>query len=408
MTYPRVQLGDLEHPEKGSYKIGPFGSSLKKDELVAAGIPVVGIENVHPNKFVAKYRKFISDEKFEELERYLVRPGDVLVTTMGTVGRSAVAPPDIEKLIYDSHLFRMRVDQSKVFPKYLTYALNDFPELRHQILQRSRGAIMKGLNTTILKQCTIPLPPLAEQQRIAAILDKADALRQKRRAALARLDDLLQATFLDMFGDPFSKLPRVKVEALARKRKGAIRTGPFGSQLLHSEFVEDPNGVMVLGIDNAVQNRFIVTDNRFITHEKYQQLRRYTVYPDDVLITIMGTCGRCSIVPEDIPLAINTKHLCCITLDHNKCLPIFLKHAFLAHPVVLKQLGVSERGAVMPGLNMGIIKSLEIPLPSMKAQIAFVAFVHKQQSLVAQSIESSNELDTIFRALQQHAFRGQL
>ena len=115
------------------------------------------------------------------------------------------------------------------------------------------GSTRAKLTKAGASKIQIPLPPLAEQKRIAGILDAADALRAKRREALAQLDTLLQATFLDMFGDPArSGWTMVTVEAVASSQSGAIRTGPFGSQLLHSEFVDE--GIRVLGIDNAVAN----------------------------------------------------------------------------------------------------------------------------------------------------------
>ncbi len=253
----------------------------------------------------------------------------------------------------------------------------------------------------------IPLPPIAEQQRIAAILDKADGIRRDRKQAIALTEDLLRSAFLEMFGDPVAKgWEMVNVEALLKGEKGAIRTGPFGSQLLHSEFVDQ--GIAVLGIDNAVKNKFRWAEPRFITREKYQQLKRYTIKPGDVLITIMGTCGRCAIVPDDCPEAINTKHLCCITLDRKKCLPEFLHSYFLTHPVAQQYLARSAKGAIMAGLNMAIIKGLPVPLVPLQIQQQFRAIKQKIISLREQSFQAKTEDDNLFNSLLQRAFRGDL
>lgn len=190
-----VPIGDLAAPGNGSFKIGPFGSSLKKHELVPSGIPVASIENVLPNVFVKIFRKFITHEKYEQLAVYQILEGDVVVTTMGTIGRAAVVPPGVGKIIIDSHLFRMRLDRKRVDPKYLAYAINGSGSLLGQLDQKSRGSIMPGLNTGIFRECTIPLPSLPEQARIAERLDYVARL-QELNAEVSRQGDLLMRSTL--------------------------------------------------------------------------------------------------------------------------------------------------------------------------------------------------------------------
>ncbi|MFT5946724.1 MAG: type I restriction enzyme S subunit [Paracoccaceae bacterium] len=233
--------------------------------------------------------------------------------------------------------------------------------------------------------------------------DQADALRRLRRRALDRLNTLGQAIFHEMFVENARPdWPVVKIDEVVSN----ARTGPFGSQLLSSELVD--GGIPVLGIDNVVSNEFAWGKPRFITPEKYQTLARYTVAPGDVLITIMGTCGRCIVVPQGMPTAINTKHICCLTPQSDRVDSEYLRAAFLMHPAVLKQLGVEAKGAVMPGLNMGIIKAIKLPLPGMQMQREFSARMAaaRDQSIVARRYV--NELEGLFASLQHRAFRGEL
>jgi type I restriction enzyme S subunit len=267
--------------------------------------------------------------------------------------------------------------------------------------RNSRGATIKGVTRRVVSELPIPLPPLDEQRRIVAILDKADAIRQKRRQAIAHLDTLTQSIFHDMFA---SIQDTETVANLAAKSKRSIRTGPFGSQLLHEEFTSE--GVPVLGIDNVVENKFMWKKERYIDESKFHQLEKYEVFPDDVLITIMGTTGRCAVVPIGIPRSINTKHICAITPDTEKVLPEFLKAAFLYHPATQRFLKDNTRGAIMAGLNMGIIKKTPLPLASLSDQKTFVERSQRIDTFRTRLLIGHNS--DLFASLQSRAFRGEL
>ncbi len=293
----------------------------------------------------------------------------------------------------------------EVCPAYFAHYFKT-PEYRTRVASLAAGANINNLRNEHLNDLVLPMPSLDEQRRIANVLDRVDELRAKRRQSITLLDDLAQSIFLNMFGEPSVGGRHVAVAELAVASAGSIRTGPFGSQLLHEEFTE--TGIPVLGIDNTVDNEFAWAKPRFIAEEKYQQLSRYTVRPGDVVITIMGTLGRCVVIPDDIPVAINTKHLCCITLDHDLCLPEYLHSYFLLHPDAQRYLTGSAKGAIMAGLNMGIIKKMPIHVPPIARQKDYRAKIRKVRALKDAHVTDLAQLDLLFSSLQSRAFKGEL
>lgn len=369
-------------------------------------LPVLRAGNITDNGLVFDDLVFVPAERVAEKQK--IRRNDIVIAassgSLDVVGKAARALDDFEGGF--GAFCKVLRPGPDVDPSYFAHFFRTH-EYRRKVSTLAAGVNINNLRNEHLDGMTMPLPPLAEQRRIAEILNKADALRTKRRAALAQLDALTQSVFLDMFGDPQAHSWLLSTVAeVAAQTDGAIRTGPFGSQLLHSEFTDE--GIAVLGIDNVVENEFRWAQRRYISEAKYRQLVRYTVKPGDVLITIMGTCGRCAIVPEDIPTAINTKHLCCITLDHTKCLPIFLHAYFLQHPIARRYLAKKAKGAIMDGLNMGIIKEMPIPLVPVALQEAFAAKLIALSQLKKMEECSEGECDALFNSLQHRAFRGEL
>ncbi|TLM84012.1 restriction endonuclease subunit S [Pseudarthrobacter sp. NamE2] len=321
-------------------------------------------------------------------------------------GAFAIIPKSLDGAVVSKDFPVFDIDRSKVDPRFLLMCVGN-KSFVDGIRTLSFGATNRQrVKEEVFLNLRLELPPLDEQRRIAAILDKADDLRTKRREALAHLDTLTQSIFHSMFGDPESSWPELTIEDLADRHKGAIRTGPFGSQLLTSEFTDE--GIAVIGIDNAVSNQFAWKERRYISPEKYQTLRRYTVRPGDLLVTIMGTLGRCAVVPSDIPPAINTKHLCCITLNRKMAVPEWLHSYFLRSDAASQYLRQTTKGAIMGGLNMGIIKKMPVLLPPLELQHTFANRVAAVERLKELHRKHLTELDVLFVSLQHRAFRGEL
>ncbi|XHC10697.1 restriction endonuclease subunit S [Labrenzia sp. ac12] len=408
VKWKKAPLGDLA-AGPGAFVDGPFGSNLKASEYTSEGVPIVRIQNVRPNHFNSAAQKFITLEKADELKRHGYKPGDLIITKMGDPpGDACIVPDHVGSGIIVADVVRFRGDKCLIDHKYLSFYLNSKAGIS-EFLRLTRGSTRKRVNLTSMKGIEVPLPPVEEQRRIAAILDKADAIRCKRAESLALADELLKSAYIHMVGHrnpAYGDWKPETIEQLAEDKKGAIRSGPFGSALLHSEFVDE--GIAVLGIDNAVQNHFAWGQRRFITEEKYEELRRYQVFPGDVIITIMGTTGRSAVIPDDVPEAITTKHLASITCDTSKILPEVLSFAIHSDPMIIRQIKQRNKGAIMDGLNLGIIRQLVLPRPPMELQVNFAEMLRRVSKKKRQMSSELGNGTQLFSSLSQRAFRGEL
>ena len=340
-----------------------------------------------------------------------VPPNSILVSCIGNLGKIGL---NTVPVAFNQQINAILPDARKALPRFMFFQVLSCT-FKDQLESMASGTTVPIVNKSKFNSIQIVLPPLSEQKRIVTLLDevfahiataKANAeqnLQNARALFAAGFSSFATATEQDQWS-------RTTVEAIAAPKKNAIRTGPFGSQLLHGEFVDA--GIAVLGIDNAVSNEFRWGKSRFISIEKYKQLERYKVYPGDVLITIMGTCGRCAVVPDDIPIAINTKHLCCITTDWKKCLPSYLHAYFLYHPIAQDFLIKHAKGSIMAGLNMGLIQDLPLLLPAIDRQQEIVERLNLLQK-ETQRLESIYQqklsaLDALKKSLLHQTFSGQL
>ncbi|TGN18035.1 restriction endonuclease subunit S [Leptospira idonii] len=401
------KLSDLIS-ENGLYVDGDWIES--KDQDPNGDVRLIQLADIGDGHFLNKSSRYMNIEDAKRLNCTFLEKGDILIARMpDPLGRACIFPGISQLAVTVVDICIVRPASEKVDVTYLKFLINN-QQFRREIVSYTTGTTRKRISRTNLDKITFPLPPLEEQIHIANVLSKAEALIAKRKESLALLDAYLKSVFLEMFGEieaKKQKWPVVQINDLAANHKGAMRTGPFGSNLLHSEFSEDGD-VAVLGIDNAVKNKFSWGAKRFISKEKYEELKAYRIFPGDVIITIMGTVGRSAVIPDDIPLAINTKHLAALTFNKEKANPKFICFSFQSNPSIIKQMQSKNRGAIMDGLNLTLIKEIRLPLPPLDLQNQFAAVVEKVEALKETYQKSLVELENLYGSLSQRAFRGEL
>ena len=267
---------------------------------------------------------------------------------------------------------------------------------------KGKGATFLQVNRSDIGGMQIPLPPLPEQRRIAAILDRADELRAKRRRTLALHDDLTQSIFLDMFGDPARSDPstRVRLGDLALK----FSDGPFGSNLKSSHY--RPTGIRVIRLQNIGVGRFSDDDAAFISKEHFADLRKHECVPGDVLIGTLGDPNlRACVQPDSLGIAINKADCVQMRVDPTAAASTYVC-AMLNMPGTLALANSMVQGQTRARISMGRLRELPVPVPAVGAQHEFVR--RFQAARAVRRIAEADQLDELFASLQSRAFAGQL
>ena len=192
-------LEELLAPVPNNIRSGPFGSALLKHQLVEEGIPLLGIDNIHVERFDNYYRRFLSKRKFRELSRYRVRPGDVVITIMGTVGRCCVVPDTVQDALSSKHLWTMTFDQESVVPELICWQLNHSTWAKACFRRSMQGGIMEAIQSSTLRALVVPLPPITEQGSILAkymqvtkkIQQESAGVEKLKKQKLGLMQDLL-------------------------------------------------------------------------------------------------------------------------------------------------------------------------------------------------------------------------
>lgn len=387
------------------------GKTPARSDQRDAGHPVLKIKDVRETgEFSGSFESFVEPDFATRFRAKQIRVGDVLVLNAAHnadyVGsKQYKAEAQVDGALATGEWLLARSTNGCLLQSYLWHWFQA-PHTRQKIKKLIRGIHLYPRDVAELE---IPLPPPDEQRRIALILDKADAIRRKRRQALAEIDALLRATFLHMFGDPATNPKGFDVgpvkQVLSRDRAGT-QSGPFGAALKKHEYVSE--GIPVWGIENVENNNFNPNMRLFVTAEKFAELKRYDVRDGDVLISRAGTVGRMCIARPPVEKSILSTNLVRVSLDRRKMLPEYFVTLFTSFPDRLSRLRANKKDNAFSFLNPGTLKVLEVPQPGIDLQTEFakrVSAIAKTKQLRLKAIEMGDEL---FGTLSQRAFRGEL
>lgn len=392
-TWIWSSLAEVALPCNNAIVDGPFGSSLKTSDYVPRGVPVLQGKNITNSQFEWKEIRYISEEKAEELKRSKVRIGDLLMVKIGSIGYSAYLD-DLNGhgfAIIPANMAKVSFDTQKVNKRFAWHWLNDTVSVRELSSLASKTA-QPALSLTKIKTFPIPLPPLAEQKRIAAILDKADAIRRKRQAAIKLADDFLRATFLDMFGDPVSN-PK-GWETLPLNKVGKVSTGSTPSSDQDGMFGGEIPFVTPGDLEGDDE-----TIKRYVTKDGSKNSR--TVREGATFVCCIGTIGKVGIAKE---YSAFNQQINAVEWDNK----IIDQYGYWAMRFLKKLVIKQAILTTLPILKKSEFEKIHIPIPPQNLQRDFSNILKKVDSLLIHKKAVKVESFQLFNSLAQRAFRGEL
>jgi len=274
-----------------SIKIGPFGSQLKKEVLSLSGpFKVYGQENVYKNDFDIGDR-YLSKEKYCELQSCELHSGDIVISMMGTIGKCAIVPKKLKAGIMDSHLLKLKIDTKNVIPEYVKNIIES-DIIQQQMINLSVGGIMSGLSSNIIKQLFFPIPPLQEQQAIATALSDIDGLINSLTKLIDKKKNIKQGAMQELLTgkkriEGFSGEWREKTV----EEFGEITTGSTPP----TSTPEYWNGkIPWITPTDIKENKNVIKSEREITKQGLNVLRQLKA--NTVLITCIASLGKNAIL----------------------------------------------------------------------------------------------------------------
>lgn len=399
MSWPIVKIGDVSEQIRGVSYAKEDASLTPKDSY----LPVLRANNI--TEFGLQFDDLVYVPASRIKQKQIINQHDVVIAassgSLDVVGKAASALVDFRGGF--GAFCKVLRPNSKIDPRYFSNYFQT-KKYRQKISLLAAGANINNLKNEHLDNLEIPLPPLSEQRRIAAILDKAEALRSKRREAIAKLDQLLQSAFLDMFGDPLlnpKRLPARKLSYFYASVGEGTRCGPFGSALKKSDVTAE--GVPLWNMDNiSASGTMELPFRAWVSKEKAESLAAYGVKNGDILISRAGTVGKMCVVRADFEKSLMTTNLIRLRLGEN-LVPEFFVTLMTRCKGRVGRLQTGPDGS-FTHMSTGVLDDLEFPYPPLEQQEKwrdFLIEVEARKKILANGLAKQ---DALLQSLQNQFF----
>ena len=340
--------------------------------------------------------RHITEEGKEKTGLSYLPAGTVILSSRAPIGKTAIAGCEM----CCNQGFKNLICSDAIYNEYLYFFLKSKTDYLNSL---GRGATFKEISKSIVESIEIPLPEVNHQKEIAEKFKKLEQLISLRKQQLAKLDELVKARFVEMFGDLASPACPWKKEKIVNicADQDDIKCGPFGTQLSKDEY--QSTGVAVWEIPQ-INSNFLLKPTHFITAEKALQLESYSIIPGDIAMSRKGNVGRCAVFPENLKNGIIHSDVLRIRIDKKRAVPTFMMHQLHNSNFIKHQIELVSSGAIMAGINVTKLKEIEVHLPPLTLQNEFAAFVERvdqQKQTVQQSLE---KLELMRKALMQEYF----
>ena len=368
--------------------------------MTESGNKVYGQANVIKNDF-AYGKKFIDDAKFEDLRACEIRPGDLVLTMMGTSGRCARVPEGSDRGIMDSHLLRLRLVEN-ADAVFVAHLLDEAPYVKEQIQSAGKGSIMHGLNSAIVKDLLLALPPIPEQAAIVRYLDHADRRIQRYIRAKQKLITLLEEQKQALIhqavtgqidvrtGQPYPAYKPSAVRWLGNIPEhwevwqiGHLGRVGNGSTPSRSNMGYWDGGTYPWLNSSSVNHSPIMQADQFVTDLALRECHLPQIQPGSVLVAITGqgkTRGTSAVL--DTEATIN-QHVACVTTRNDVIGAEYLHLALLAAYRELRAIS-DDSGSTKGALTCWDISHFRVPLPP-RAEQAEIVLATRQATKTLES-----------------------